>query len=233
MALIDNLISYWKMDEASGDAVDSHGTNTLTDQNTVGSAAGKINNGRDFERDSVEHFTHTDNASLSTGDIDFTFAFWFKPETVVDFEWILAKDDLSSNRDYGFYSDASGTVYFYVVTGSSVQVPSNVNISAGTWYHIVGWHDSVNNEIGIAINAGTAATQAHSLGVNDTTAGFCIGGASGTNTADGIIDEVGFWKRVLTSQERTDLYNGGAGLAYGSFGGAAAIYVGSMLALFQ
>ena len=31
---------------------------------------------------------------------------------------------------------------------------------------------------------------------------------------DGLIDEVGLWRRVLTAQERTDLWNGGAGLTY-------------------
>ena len=31
---------------------------------------------------------------------------------------------------------------------------------------------------------------------------------------DGLIDEVGFWKRILTAQEKTNLYNAGAGLAY-------------------
>ena len=31
---------------------------------------------------------------------------------------------------------------------------------------------------------------------------------------NGIIDEVGFWNRELTSSEVTDLYNSGAGLAY-------------------
>jgi hypothetical protein len=33
----------------------------------------------------------------------------------------------------------------------------------------------------------------------------------------GLIDEVGFWKRKLTAQEITALYNGGAGLPFSSF----------------
>ena len=31
---------------------------------------------------------------------------------------------------------------------------------------------------------------------------------------DGLIDEVGLWRRVLTPAERTTLYNCGAGLTY-------------------
>lgn len=40
MALTDNLISWWSLDEASGTRYDSHGTNHLTDNNTVSSEAG-------------------------------------------------------------------------------------------------------------------------------------------------------------------------------------------------
>ena len=75
MALTDSLISYWKLDEASGNATDSHGTNTLTDTNTVTSVAGKINTARYFTNANTEFFTLADNASLSTGDIDFTINF--------------------------------------------------------------------------------------------------------------------------------------------------------------
>ena len=31
---------------------------------------------------------------------------------------------------------------------------------------------------------------------------------------DGILDEIGFWKRVLTPDERVALYNSGEGLAF-------------------
>jgi hypothetical protein len=37
---------------------------------------------------------------------------------------------------------------------------------------------------------------------------------SGTRYLDGRVDNVGFWKRVLTAQDRTDLYNSGKGLDY-------------------
>lgn len=48
MALTDNLVSYWKLDESSGNASDSVGSNTLTNNGTAGYASGKINNAVDF-----------------------------------------------------------------------------------------------------------------------------------------------------------------------------------------
>ena len=71
---LTNLVSYWKLDEASGNALDAHGTNTLTDSNTVTSAAGKIGDSRHFTRTVPEYFTIADNASLSApAGTSFTF----------------------------------------------------------------------------------------------------------------------------------------------------------------
>jgi hypothetical protein len=80
----------------------------------------------------------------------------------------------------------------------------------------VAWHDSVGNTINIQVNNGTADSAAHNLGVFYGTAPFAIGArdAAAADYWDGLIDEVGFWKRVLTADERTTLYNGGNGLAY-------------------
>lgn len=49
MAIIDNLVSYWKLDEASGNALDAHGSNTLIETSgAIAAAGGKINGARDF-----------------------------------------------------------------------------------------------------------------------------------------------------------------------------------------
>lgn len=238
MSLLTSLVSYWKLDEASGNALDAHGSNDLTDNNTVGAGTGIINNGRDFDEASREYFSKSDNADLSTGDIDFTFQAWIKPETIARnaYDTVIAKWS-GSNLEYllYFYETAlfapggqSKKVIFAVSndgSASTLVVASTFgDLSAGTWYCVHGWHDSVNNQIGISVNAGTADTAAHTTGVRDGTATFEIGrnvddGSGGV--MNGLVDEVGFWKRVLTSGERTSLYNGGSGLPYSSFGGGS------------
>lgn len=40
--LLTSLIAHWKLDEASGTRNDSHGTNHLTDNNTVTTATAKL-----------------------------------------------------------------------------------------------------------------------------------------------------------------------------------------------
>jgi hypothetical protein len=222
VALTDSLISAWELNEASGNATDSHGSNTLTDNNTVGSGTGLVyGTARDFEADTSEYLSLTDNGDLSPGDTDFTFEAWVKPETTSGFPALLSKGTAGGGREYILYLDG-GTPRWEVRGPSSTGgVYAGSSLSAGNWYHLIFWHDSVNNQIGIAVNDGTPATAGHSDGCQDTTDPFQLGAASTQSLYwDGLIGPCRYWKgRVLTSGERTQLYNGGAGLTYASFGG--------------
>jgi hypothetical protein len=219
-----NLVSYWKLDEASGSAIDAVGSETLTDNNTVTSAAGKVGGARQFTVGNAEYLSHADDANLSAGDIDFTFQAWVQLSGgLVADRVILAKTPAAGQGPREYYLRYSSTFNRFQLqvqgaTGGVVVVTANNGgpVSAGVWYLVHAWHDSVNNLIGISVNAGTADTTAHSLGVSDGTGSFTIG-KDGDFTGDywnGLIDEVGFWKRVLTPTERTTLYNGGQGLGY-------------------
>lgn len=214
MALTDNLISVWELTEASGNALDSYGSNTLTDNNTVGAASGKIIGSRDFERDNGEYFSKADNASLSCGDIDFTIAAWFKSESN-NSQVIVSK----STAEYQLYM-ASSVIRWNIK--DVIELSSGVTISTGTWYHIFAWHDSVNNLIGTSVNGAAAVTTSYSGGCTDGTNDFGIGAISsgiGFNCWDGCIEQVAFWKRVVDSTDRATIYNSGAGLAYSSWAG--------------
>lgn len=210
------LISYWKMDEASGNALDAHGTNHLTDWNTVGSAAGKIGTARDFETDNDECFYIPAGAAFTTGDIDFTISLWATIESAANrtafSKWT------GSGGEYSLYYDGTRWT-FLVYGGSNVSVVAN-NFGAaplGTWMHVLAWHDSVNNQLGISINNGPPNLLSHSAGLTaQSTAWNLVVGGWNVNDGqwDGLIDEVGFWKRMLTQRERSDLYNKGNGLAY-------------------
>ncbi len=221
MALIDNLVSYWKLDEASGDALDAHGSNTLTEHGTggVGTAAGIINNARSFVVADSDYFDHTDNTDLSTGDIDFTFAGWLKLTSDLTQQTFVSKGDWGIGGEYSIVWNAF-TWKLEVCSGSgfanyTVLNDNSITYVSGVWYYLIWWHDSVNNLIGIAVNDATPVTTAYSAGVWDGTGSFNIGRQTGNGRhMDGLIDEVGFWKRMLSPSERTALYNSGAGFAY-------------------
>lgn len=232
MALLDDLVSYWKLDEASGNAQDAHGSNTLTDNGTVGTGTGKVGNARDFERSNSEHFEVADNASLSMGDVDWTITCWVNLESKPAFGGIAGKLGTTS-REYLLYYDG-GLDRFVAVSRATDDLSESFaaadvlgSPSTGVWYFIACWHDSVANEIGIQVDDGTADTTSHSGGTLDGGEAFRVGAfePSGGHFFDGLIDEVGLWKRVLSGTEKTQLYNGGSGLAYESFGGGTAVPV--------
>lgn len=222
MALTDSLVAYWKLDEASGPRADSHGSNTLTDNNTVASAAGKVATAGDFEFSNQEYLSRADNADLSTGDIDFTLQAWVRleSETADGYSAIMGKWGAAGGREYLLYY-LNGVGFSFSVSSNGTN-PTDLTSgfgtqTNGTWYLIHAWHDAANNQLGISVNAGTPTTTSYSAGVFDSGSEFVIGRNTGGGPGgyfDGLIDEVGFWKRVLTSGERTQLYNGGSGLAY-------------------
>ncbi|MEX2143233.1 MAG: LamG-like jellyroll fold domain-containing protein [Anaerolineales bacterium] len=219
------LAAYWPMDEASGAALDSNGANFLNEKDgSLGSAAGIVNTGRDFELNDTEYFSRGDLPDLSTGDIDFTWSLWVKPESIGPNMWLVQKADTPTTAaDYEYLlfvvANAGNAPRFRVGNGSAyANVTANTSLTAGSWYHIVAWHDSVNDEIGISVNGGAPVTQAYSSGGQDTSGNLVVGASLINNTPgnyfDGVIDEVGFWKRVLSPQEIAALYNIGNGLAY-------------------
>lgn len=223
MALTDNLIAFWELD----DLTDAHGSNDLTNNGSVPFVSGLIGNAADFEEiGGNQYLSHADNADLSVGDEDFTLQFWVKAESFVSFNTIANKGWTSSAPHswiaFVNTSDSNKPTFRVDGGGGDVNVVAAAGLSTGTWYCVHVWHDSVNNLIGISVDAGTAVTQAHSLGVQDSGNPFQIGAVDQTGFGlfwDGLIDQVGFWKRVLTSGERTALYNGGAGLAYAAMSG--------------
>ncbi len=232
MALSTSLIAYWPLDEASGSAIDAHGNNDLTETSgTIASIAGKVGNARDFEAADTEYFEIADNADLSAGDTDFTFAGWVNAESLSNFPVILRKGPSGSTREYVLYYNTGvspNRLQFDVFSSGGVQgqvngvPPNSASWSTATWYFVVVWHDSVNNVLGMSVNDETAITAAHTVGVRDDTGTFQLGAGSDQSLWwDGILDDWGFWRRVLTSAERTELYNSGTGRDYSYIVGAS------------
>ncbi len=235
MALTDNLIAYWKMDEASGQRNDSHGANHLTDNNTVGSATGKINSGADFERTDGDFLSIIDNPALSLGsDMDLTFSLWFKLETLpsdlgASFIIMQKNNDFigGNTAEYQLWIDNQDRINFTLgnnSTNASVQGP-NFSLSIGAWKHVIFGHDSAADKLYLQLDGVTPLEAAWSGGTFDGGSPLVFSSQFGSSFAfDGLIDEVGFWKgRWLSDSERTQLYGGGAGLPYANFGGATPV----------
>lgn len=221
--LANNIVSYWKLDETSGTRVDSvtASGNDLTDNNTVTSATGVISNGAFYVAANSEYLSRADNASLSLGaDSAFTVSAWVKLVSynrpiVTKRAGVGAATEYMLNQGLG-----GGGVFNMVVGDNNGHFGSALGSTGGIpnlnqLYFVVGWHDPATDVVGIAVNGGAADTVSYATGTFDGGGEFRLGGdQGGSSLMDGLIDEVGFWGRVLTAQERTDLYNSGAGLTY-------------------
>jgi hypothetical protein len=221
MALTDNLISFWEMEASSGTRYDAHNGNDLTDNNSVTSATGIVGNAADFESGNSEYLSVADNASLSVGDIDFTWALWIKLESKIGGGYmIFSKTASSSTIEYELRCDGDAIISMEKSADGSTEQRATWGsaLGTGTWYFVIGYHDAGSNELGISINNGTMVTASVVAGVYDGTAALRFGypGFHATNYYDGLIDQVGFWKRLLTADEITSLYNGGSGRSYAS-----------------
>jgi hypothetical protein len=227
MALTDNLLAYWELDEGSGQRNDSHGSRHLTDNNTVATGTGPDSGTcADIEAGNFEWLDTADHADISCGDTDFTINLWVNFETGGAFKIVATKGyGYTTNYEWALFTDTNSKLQFNVNNGAATVgsvSTTGAAVSTATWYMVTMWHDSVagSNNIGIAVNAGTADTATHLTGVNDGTRSLEFGRTEGGALYfDGKLAYAGMWRRVLSGAERTSLYNSGAGLTYAGLSG--------------
>jgi hypothetical protein len=211
------LVAYWKLEEASGNRLDSIGGNHLTPVATPGNAAGIIGNGALFVRASSQYLTIPHNPDLAVGDIDFSIDCWVSLVSDVAMDLVQKYVTLGAQRQWAltykattdrfeFTIDRNGAGVLTTVTASTFGTPS-----LGVWHYVAAGHDSVNNLIWISVNAGAKNTASISTGVYNGTAAFSIGRSGAEGYADAVIDEVGFWKCTLSANDLTSRHAGGAG----------------------
>ena len=232
MAILDNLMAHWKLNEVSGTRVDAHSTRDLTDVNTVTQAAGKIGNAAQFTAANSERLTHADHADLTMGDIDYTLACWVYLDVKTAYQVLMAKM-AASNFEYRFaYDNVADRFLMEILTLAGVgqvELADNLGaVSTGTWYLVIGWLDAAANTLNIQVNNGTVDSAAQTQTPGAGTAEFEMGADRSSTLMDGRIDSASIWKRVLTPTERTLLWNGGAGLDY-PFVAAAATFTQAVI----
>lgn len=215
-SLREGLVAYWPLCEPSGDRVDVVGGNTLTDNNGVGQADGKIGKAGNFVSASSQYLSAADNPSLSMGDYDFTLAAWVFFDSLASARFIFQKGASigAATDEFGLYY-ASGPQRFRmrVSNGSTrANADDTTVLSISTWYFVVGWYDAANNLISVQVNGNTPTTATHSGGAQDGGGTFYLGqSANNDSFMEGLIDSPLMWKRLLTAEERAWLFNVGNG----------------------
>lgn len=224
MSLTTSLVSYWKLDESSGNPQDSHGSNHGTLNGSVAYGSGKLNNCAQFTGGYLD-FGQT--ASLRfTGATAFTFSFWIKTNTAEN-AFFFGEGDIDTNGAGTVFnwssalSTAKVRFQFVSTVGGGISLDSAAQIKDGNWHHVVVTYDGSTNGTGLkmyidgtldATGTGTGNITGTFHNANDE---FIIGSREGGNQpVTAHIDEAGVWSRELTSGEVTTLYGAGTPPAY-------------------
>jgi hypothetical protein len=219
--LKDGLVSWWSLNESSGTRSDSHGSNDLVDSDTTGSATGKVGSAARIDSSAADKLT-VESSSLQGG-ASFTVAGWIYLDSlnVSAGAWFGATSSVpfSSRSDWMWaFRSSSGLFQFYTSDGGwkSLNAISFGTVSSGTWYHVTTWYDSDASTMSIKVNNGATDSRTSVTATHQSLATTLRVGGYHTNAFDGRVDELGFWSRVLTANEITELYNSGTGIGYSS-----------------
>lgn len=208
--LNSGVAAYWTMDEASGSRADCAGSYTLSDSNTVTSAAGVISNSAAFTYANHESLYTASDIPEIEGTNSFTISTWLYLADISNWHRLLRRSGAMSVT-----SQNAPLVYSLVSSATNVVTITGPNLSQTTWYHCLFWRDSANQIIGLRVNGGTPLFASFPYAeVLTPPAGteFFFGDPS-SSYMGGRIDEAAIWNRVLSKGEQDSLYNGGAGLS--------------------
>ena len=106
----------------------------------------------------LETLSIADNATLSTGDINYTWSAWAWTDSLGTVARpILAKWASSPNGEYLLILNADNTVQFFIANGAANNnVTASQTITATeTWHLFIAWHDAGANEICLQIDDST------------------------------------------------------------------------------
>jgi hypothetical protein len=204
--LTNNIVSYWKLDGNSSDAV---GANNGIDSNvTYGASYGKINQGAAF--DGSTSYINS-NLSLSPRQ-SYSVSAWvnLSAAPTITGDVIFSSWD-TSPKIFVMYIDSVG---LHMQTGSN-PIDYTHTFLAGTWYLVTAtsnWNGTnyVNNLYlnGTNVGSNSSGSSFGSGSLNSYIGTMLYAGTPGA-FFQGDIDEVGVWNRALTATEVSQLYNAG------------------------
>jgi hypothetical protein len=211
MALTDNLVGYWKLDDSGDDEISTNDL-TLTNGSYV---TGKINNGADFTGASNSYATFTTKLS-TVWDSAYTITMWVNAATLDTTNGNVLLWPGDRNQQH-IINNIEKKLEITTYDGTAASTVGTTVFSTGTWYFIAFQRIS-GTEGKVWVNGAddTSTTKAMRNPAGTLTQDFRLASRQDATAAnfDGIIDEVGIWSRALSSTEISTLYNSGNGLAY-------------------
>jgi hypothetical protein len=211
-SLLNQLVSYYKLDNTLTDTV---GSNNWTNSGGAFTSSGKINSAISFNANgAIGQYCEAPSISLSSAA---SLSFWFysygaQPQHA----GVLFKaSDVNGDQPiYGAQVELPGNVLYFLSQGSSAGAALTYTFQHNTWYHFVLVFDGPNQRLSMYVN-GTMrldTTNINFTALYNPTTKLKMGmQKSSDRSFQGKLDEIGIWNRVLTDAEVLALYNNGQG----------------------
>lgn len=218
--LTNGLVSYWKLDGNSNDAV---GTNNGVDTSVSYSGSGIIYSGASFN--GATSYINLGDISVFNNTTNFSISVWIYPTSISGLQSILTKWTYQTQGGFTAFLD-NAVIGFYLASSIAEAGGNGVyggSVAINTWNHVVFVYDGTlsSNADKAKIYLNGVSSYSSSNGTipsvtTNSTSNLNIGyfGGSLSRFFNGIIDEVGVWNRSLTPSEISIIYNGGIGLSF-------------------
>jgi hypothetical protein len=193
--------------------------------NTNGFGQGALTGGTPFsntksiELDGIDAYVDMGNTLDFTNTDAFSISCWFKRTRSGVSEFLISKQDSTSNsRGYTLlipFDDNKVTVVIRNNTASSGRliVDCTTAITNTNWHHIVMTYDGSSNVSGVNLyldgNNDTGVTSGTLSATISNTASFQVGAKNAANEFSGTIDEVSVFNSELSASDVTTIYNNG------------------------
>ena len=189
-----------------------------TSTQTVEIALAGIANNYSMSFDGSNDYVLTGFNPTTIGTGEYTVSLWFNTTTGLteDFPYIYALGTSSNYQAFGL-SNRSGNTYKLRINNNSggsysQDVSATLNISAGTWYHIVITRSG--NTMNLYLDGNTTpylslnSSEVGSNTLNNTEFKIGFGDqAASTRFFGGNLDEFAIWDTALTSTQVSEIYN--------------------------
>lgn len=216
-----DLIEWFGLHEASGNRIGEHAGKVLVDTNTVTGTTGPgSNNASSFARANSEWLDGTSVRGLEGRNSDFSISCWFNATTLgSDYYSIVGQVTGSLDEQWAWnlsFDHTNSKPRFVMGNGSTWKVALGPNtLSTATWYHAYCQFNSVTQDLSMSINNATLVDTALAGVPMARNNGLSIGHQLGdTRYWDGGIAEFVMYKRLLTTDQQSWMYNSGNGRTY-------------------
>lgn len=216
-SLLNGLVSYHKLEEASGNRLDSSPSGaTWTAVNNPGNAIGEAGYCLSLASVSSQYLYRASGPDSQLVK-PCAYIVWFKITALPTAnQYLLSKWQSGIGAEYGLRMNGTTNYIEWGISTSNgatlVWVTNSIIPTSGTWHMVYCGMNAAGLEF-ISLDNGAIATAtppAWRAGNAQLTVG-ADGWSTPASFWNGLIDEVGFWTRELTSAELSYLWNAGVG----------------------